>query len=835
MRSVALVLIFLLSAFMAEGQKSRGKTTKKSTPVQTAPKKSTAGTKKADATPKTDPGHDQARVKDIITFLQFVMNTLGNSATPSRDKDVLITESYSKIFRDDKVQVEDDLDEAREVITNKDVVAYLKDVDFFFQDVKFEFTIDEITNSTLPGGELFYKVAMRRNITGTTADGKQVNNTRPRFVEINYDPDSQDLKIVSIYTNEFDETEALTNWWNSLSHGWKDIFRRKLNLQDSVNISQIKMITAIEDLDLSSNRFIQDLEPLSELISLKLLDVSSSAVTDLTPIRNLTELIELNLANTRIEDLTPLKYASKLQRLNINYTRVNNIAVVEKMTALQTLETEGTGILSFSALASLGQLVHLNLTSTQVTDMNDLKTLTGLQELLLTSTPVQDMSPLEGMVNLVTLNVDSTRVRDLSVMAHFKKLRALHANYTFIDDLAPLRQLPDLQKIYCDQTNVTRAMADAFMAERPDVLVIFDSKDLKSWWDTLEGEWQTFLITSAGIGSSPGREELARITNLDSINLAGNTRISDIEPLTKLQKLETVVISRTPVSDLSPLAGHRLIRYLDISETPVKDLTAIGKFTKLKVLRADGAAFETAEPIHGLKELSHFYADRTAIDNDAAIAFLKQNPQSLIVFKTETLNQWWSGLSPEWKEIFRSQMGKDTVAHRENLHRLTALQALSFRDTPVNDLSVLNEFIRLESLHFSGTAIGSIPVLPNLFSLKSLHASNGPIRTIESLGKFQMLEDLDISNTPVDELRPIGSLKNLKKLNCSGTQIRKLDPLESLEKLEFLDCSNSRVGDLDPVSGLALKTLKCYNTKVSGKEIEKFKERNRECNVVFYR
>ncbi len=47
------------------------------------------------------------------------------------DKDVLVTQSYTKIFRDPKVQVEDDLDEGRKTITNKDVQAYLKDVDFF--------------------------------------------------------------------------------------------------------------------------------------------------------------------------------------------------------------------------------------------------------------------------------------------------------------------------------------------------------------------------------------------------------------------------------------------------------------------------------------------------------------------------------------------------------------------------------------------------------------------------------------------------------------------------------------------------------------------------------
>ena len=120
-----------------------------------------------------------------------MLNTLGNVNTSSRDKDVLITESYSKIFRDGKVQVEDDLDEEREVITNKDVVAYLKDVDFFYKEAKFEFLVEDIKGSTLANGQLFYKVSTRRNLTGITSDGKTVTNTIPRFIEINYNPDDR--------------------------------------------------------------------------------------------------------------------------------------------------------------------------------------------------------------------------------------------------------------------------------------------------------------------------------------------------------------------------------------------------------------------------------------------------------------------------------------------------------------------------------------------------------------------------------------------------------------------------------------------------------------------
>src|SRR5882757_5796235 len=118
-RSRLLLLIWLLTApLVLPAQKSKTtKSQKSSKVVKAAPK----------ATP--NPVEDEKKVRDLVAFFQFMLNTLGSKQTSARDKDILITESYSKIFFDNKVQIEDDLDMDRKVITNKDVTAYLKDVD----------------------------------------------------------------------------------------------------------------------------------------------------------------------------------------------------------------------------------------------------------------------------------------------------------------------------------------------------------------------------------------------------------------------------------------------------------------------------------------------------------------------------------------------------------------------------------------------------------------------------------------------------------------------------------------------------------------------------------
>lgn len=776
---------------------------------------------------------NEEKVRDLVAFLQLLLNTLGSNTTSVRDKDIVITQSYAKIFRDAKVQVEDDLAETRSTITNKDVVAYLKDVDFFFENVSFELVIEDIKEGVNANGQKFFKVSVRRTLNGTTITGKTIKNTIPRFIEINYDADASDLKIVSIYTNEFDEREALTNWWKSLSYEWQTIFKRRLAITDSVGLNAIKDMTALNELDLGGNEYIQSIEPLVQLTNLKRLNLSRTNVEDLTPIRNLTELVDLDLSRTKILDLSPLRYADKLSRLNISNTPVRSIAVLEKMTALQTLEMQNTHVFNFGPLTFLSGLVNLNIKHTQIADLTPVRELTELTHLHIAQTNIQDLMPATGLTKLVSLNMDSTLVRDIKALATLVNLEVLSANHTFISDLSPLKDLPQLQRVYCDHTPVKKPAADAFMAANPEVLVIFDSKDLRAWWDALPPAWQKVLSSAARISLVPGKEELARLPNLDSVNFSNDRMIASLEPLRRLYKLRVIMASNTSIADLAPLGDHREITRLDISDTDVTDLSPLAKFSSLQIFTADRSRIGSIEPLFGLQHLREVYVDRTAVHDITAREFLEKNPSCLLVYKTLHLRRWWNELSPEWKEVFLSMPSMDTT--RTKLHHLVEMQELRFEDSRVGNLSPLAEFVRLKELSFSRTSISEIPELESLRSLKSLHATNSPLQRIGAIAALSQLENLDISNTPISDMRGLEGLQSLRSINCAGTQIRRLDPLRPLVDLQTLDCSNTSVSKLDPVMYLSLRSLKAYNTRIASRQIDKFKENNPDCDVVYYR
>ena len=157
----------------------------------------------------------------MINYLQETVNFIGDPDNYDHEKDIIFKESYSKIFRDENVQVDEDLDENRGTTINKDVQAYLKDIDFFFHDVEFTFDIQNVVPQINENGETFFKVEMVRTIAGNTITGDSINNSINRFLEINLDTYKKELKIVSFYTTKPNVKEELSNWWNNMSDAWK--------------------------------------------------------------------------------------------------------------------------------------------------------------------------------------------------------------------------------------------------------------------------------------------------------------------------------------------------------------------------------------------------------------------------------------------------------------------------------------------------------------------------------------------------------------------------------------------------------------------------------------
>lgn len=774
------------------------------------------------------------KVKDIVGFLEYVLNTLGNKSTSARDKDVIINESYAKIFRDSKVQIEDDLDENRDVVTNKDVQAYLKDVDFFFKSVFFDFNIEDISHYVNEDGKLFFKVSLTRNLRGVGIEGDSINNTQKRFIEVNLDPEAQDLKIASIYTHQYSRKEALARWWEGLSYEWQSIFKKKVGLLDSLSTSDIENIAQIEELIIPNHQYITSIAPLSELTNLRRVDISGTNIQDLKPIRNLTNLEELNISNTKVEDLSALKYASALRYLELQNTPVTNIETISRLKQLQVLDISNTAVSDLTPLASLKDLKVLNIAATPVPTLKSLQDLQKLEELNFTSTSISELQPIAELHALQILKADSTPVATLDPLSELKSLKVLSVNYTVISDLSPLRDLPDLERVYCDVTVITKADANEFMAQNEGVLVIFESDDLRTWWFELPNPWKNIFEESFQItGRNPTKEELAKITAIDSLNLTG-TEVQTTEPLNQLRKLKTFIAHNSFITDLTPLKGLRSLEYLDISNTGISNFSPLATLENLRVMKANGTLIADLDHIMDLNRLTTVELDHTFVTENHVLDFLTKHPTCLVIYKSDALKAWWEDLNPAWKSVFSVQSTLSSQPSKEQLHKLVLLEKVEFAEAPITDLSPMRNFLRLKELRFSGTAVSDLKPIAQMEDLEVLQASRSPITSTAAVANFKNLKVLDISNTPIDDLKGLSGLYELRELNCSGTQIKRLKRLKNLSKLSILDCSNTRVRRLKKITHLDLKVLKCYNTRISKRKVEKFKDTHPECIVIYY-
>ena len=829
----------------------------------------------------------------LVSFLQFTVNTLGDPTVSVKEKDIIINQSYAKFFENEKVQIEDDLDESRALPINKDVQGYLQDIDFFFKQVQFKFTIEEIEQEINEKNQLFFKITVNRNLTGVTIDGKQVNTNRLRYIEINLNDEDKDLKIASIYTTKLNEKEELRKWWNDLSPVWKDLLGSNIALGDSIRMNnvlyyddsvarldkvtlkkmsrdtlslmvydsveivfntsqtinaglldrQINKILQIDSINIAGSDEITNLKPLSRLTRLTRINCSNTPVANLMPLRNLTRLVHLNCSHCPVESIEPLRYLTNLEVLLLDDTKVKDLSSITNFVDLKKLHINHTPADSLDALAGLSNLKDLEFASTNIASLAPLQNCVSLERIDFSGTSVTDLWHIGGLKNIYFLKFEHTPVNSLKPLKDLSNLHYLFIDNTLVDDLEPLNGLPELNKIYCDNTLITRTKANAFMAQNPNVLVVYESSDLMNWWNSLPVVWKDIFNEKIKNSTKISKEELHEITRVEKIDISGSPAVNTLEPVTNLVLLSELNCQGTSITDLTPVKNLSDLTKLNFSNTKIKDISPLANLNKLTELRFDATEVESIEPLMELDELKWVYCDETKTEQAEVVKFMTKYPDCLVVYQTRSLERWWAGLPEVWKLLAEKFIKTDQKLSREQLQQLANLRRIDLADFPdmanqslkIESLESVQKLIFLQELRFTNTRVTSLEPLRGLGTLEILVCPNNPIATLEPLSETRNLQVLDIQNTPVSNLEFLSTLEYLKKLNCSGTQIKNLKGVELITSLETLDCYNTAIKSLSQVEQLEnLKLLRCYNTKIPLRKIENFRKLRPDVEVVYY-
>ena len=791
-------------------------------------------------------------INGMISYLEETMNFLGDSTTSALEKEIVFTESWSKIFIDDKVQIEDDLDVNRKTPINKDVQAYLKDIDFFFKWANFKLDLQSIANNVRDDGTIFFKATLTRHLTAKTITDEAIDNMKNRFVEINLDRQNNSLKIASIYTTKINEKEALRTWWNGLSQNWKTRLGGDVILDDSTTLAELntsaltdfseldaklKLVTQKQRVDISGIREIISLEPLSELSELTWLDISETSIEDLSPIRNLNKLKVLRANSTLIEDLSALKYNITLEELEVANTTIEDLGVLSSLRNLQKLNLNNTQVSRISNLKSCPNLISLNLGSTRIANVGILQELPQLKTLDISNTSVRDLGPLRNMKDLQSLNISGSAVSNLQALSEMENLRELYCSNTSISDLTPLKGNRRLSKIYCDHSGIHDAEASAFTQTNPFALVIYDTEALKTWWRELPIYWKAVFSKQIQVDSDPTTEQLHQIINMQELDLSGNTFMQNLMPVSRLTNLRSLNISNTEIGYLQPIQGLANLESLNISHTYISDLKPLQDMGNLKYLNIMNTPVKDLSALVNDGNIEVIEADSTTIGKSQVVALKEIQRQVTVVYQTEALHAWWDGLDPIWQAIFRNAIGSQSeTPNALELQQIVDLRELEITsEFPIVSIEPLTSLMWLERLTINNQGVSDIKPLENKEFLLELNAQNNPISTLSPIESSTMLELLNIENTQIKDLGPLSKMNNLVTLNASGTIIKSLKPLSNLQKLENLFVNNTNVRSISPVENMpSLKQLKIYNTKVKKRSVDQLQEKRLDLNIIYY-
>lgn len=819
-----------------------------------------------------------AEVESLLQYLEETLNFVGDTANSAQEKEIVYSESWSKIFLNDKVQVEDDLDPNRKTPINKDAQAYLKDIDFFFKQASFEFDIQSISNSTRDDGSVFFKATLSRHLTATTINSEKVDNVRNRFVEINLDRKNSSMKIASIYTSKINEKEELRNWWNSLSTNWKTRLGKGIKLYDSIPMESVGMISSVDfmasypaidpvsgDTILKDKLFKNDMaeldSKLKQVTQKQYVNLSGlNGIIDIEPLSELSDILVLDLSGTSVEDIAILRNANKLKVLRANSTLIENINVLKYVITLEELEIENTSVDNIAVLANLKHLQKLNISNTMVNrliDLKDCQTLTSLKAngckissisalenlpqisvLDISNTSVRDLSPLQSLTGLQSLNISGTPVSNLQALKELQSINELYCSNTNIKDLSPLDGHRKLSKVYCDNTKIGVNEASEFSSSNPFTLVIYDTKALENWWNSLPIYWKAVFSQQIKIDSNPTTEQLHEIINMQELDLSGNPYMQSLMPVSRLTNLKSLNIANTEIPSLMAIQALAKLEFLNLKETYIDDLTPLQEMTHLKVLNIMNTPITNLTPLINDPSISIILADSTNIKKTDVTALKEKQRQVTVVYQTPQLQAWWNGIDQNWKEVFCNHV----PYQGEMPNAIQLQQILDLREVNVSsevqmiqDLQPLTSCMWLEKVSIPNQSIHDIKPLADKEYLVEINLQNNPISDLSPIENDLLLESINIENTQVDELDPLSKMTNLKTLNASGTPLKSLKPLTGLPQLENLFINNTSVKSLSPIEDITtLKQLKVYNTRVKSKTIEKLQEKRLDLNIVYY-
>lgn len=796
---------------------------------------------------------------DLVSFLEFTLNLVGNPETSTRDKDIIINQSYLKMFRDSAVQVEDDLEESRRVATNKDVQAYLKDVDFFFESVVFDMTVEDVSHHLNEDGQIYFLITLTRNLQAVNVKGDTLNINQPRFIEVNLDQEEKDLKIASIYTTKLSEEEELSNWWNELPYEWKLFFGDRVSVSDNLtmldvlrtngranvgdtvvveaksdilvindSVTVLDMLALSDTLDLGDTVFLGEADTIvlshpiiyshiRQLVEAKSLDLSyQNQIFDLSPLSKLTQLKELNIEGTGVSSLLPLRNLTKLEVLRCGKTDISSLAPLKYAFDLKELYCQQTPIRSLSPAQNFSKLEKLYCFETRIDSLDLLQNLTRLREILCFRTNISDLSPLANLKQLNLLNCSNTLVNSLVPLGNLTNLEVLDIEGNFVANLAPLSGTRSLRLLFADSTKI-RDLAP--LSRLPNISKIYcdntsiDQRQANQFMRNRSGVLVIYESAQLADWWNQLVPDWKKVFGM-YVQLGLNPTREQLHEVANIEKVD--IFGHPSITTLEPLSMLINLKELKCSQTKIGDLQPLSDLVGLEKLECINTSVNNLAPLSKLSGLRELQLSETQVSDVSPLASVS-SLEILNIDKTPVSDiSALAGL-----ENLKVVYGDGTQINNVQVKGISKINSdvLIIYQTPVLEVwwSQLPDSWKL--IFRSQVQTSEVPTREQLHSMLGISVLNIPessnITSLEALEGCYRLKELRFNDTPISSLMPLLNLSSLESLHCAKNPISDLAPLAALPNLKVLNIENTPVSDLTPLANLRkLEDLRCGGTQI---------------------
>ena len=579
------------------------------------------------------------------------------------------------------------------------------------------------------------------------------------------------------------------------AHGWTATEQvNKLECSDRgiESVEGIQELVNLVELNLSENR-IDYLPSLNLLQQLKSLNFNHNRLTDIHGLQGLIGLTQLNLSGNRQLDPVQVKeliqgnrglthigvghiamgdlawltsWDFDLQELDVSYTGIKDLPPIHESLNFRVLRAAGNK-LHHVWLDSLQSIEIVDLSHNRLTDLHGLQELTGLTQLNLTGNrqldPLRVNELIQGNPGLTHIGVGHIAMGDLGWLSWWDfDLQDLDISYTGINYLPSMERYPNLRVLRAAGNQLDFASLDNPSNETLDLKILDLSHNYLS-----------------DIHGSKG------LTGLTQLNLTGNRQLEPFRVKELIQNnpgLTHIGVGHITMGDLGWLSWLDFdLQELDVSYTGIKNLPPMYGYPNLQVLRAAGNQL-----------------DYVSLDNpwnetpDLKILDLSHNRL------TDTYDlQGLAGLS---QLNLTGNRQLELIQIKALIQNNPGLTHIGVGHIAMGDLGWLSSWdFDLQELDVSYTGINDLPWMDSYPNLRVLRAAGNQLQDVW-FDASQPIEVIDVSHNRLTDIHGLQGLTGLAQLNLTGN--RQLDPIQVKEliqnnpRLTHIGVGHIAMGDL---------------------------------------